>query len=176
MKTFVNFTCCFFLLVCAKNVLAQDKTGERSSTSKGKILVGSSSGFSVAQASIDGVSEKLTNINLDVSTGYFVADRFVIGVQGGYQYTKFASDKSTAGSYGLFGRYYTQSNFFVGTGYRVSKSGKSKSVGTIPVELGYAYFLSPSVAIEPAVNLGIPGHNNDAFIYAFTLGFSLYLH
>ena len=171
-------TTCIYLpiiLVLVSFVFCSAQDTEISSTSKGKILLGAGTNLSVAQASIADVDDKLTNINLNLTVGYFVVDRLAVGLQTGYQYTKFGDDDSNSITYGVFGRYYTKSNFFLGSGYIISKSESSESVGYIPVELGYAYFLTPSVAIEPAIDLGIGGHNNDSFIYALSVGLSLYL-
>ncbi|MBL7866116.1 MAG: hypothetical protein JNK10_14650 [Cyclobacteriaceae bacterium] len=89
---------------------------------------------------------------------------------------------------GIFLRGYSKKVFF-GIGYNsISMSGSSTSWGSIPLEVGYAAFITRNIAFEPAINYtfatdsdngGMPGYAGFPFsaksAFGIKLGFSLYL-
>lgn len=143
-------------------------------TDKGRISIGTSSGFSFASINVDGLDDNLKIINFSVAPSYFVMDNLSVGAVFSYQYTDIViqTDKST--SFGVQARYY-YNDFFLGTGYLLSKSDGADAVGTIPVELGYSYFLNDYVAIEPEIGYLFGANNNDTGTMLFGAGFSIFL-
>ncbi len=145
-------------------------------TSKGRILLGTGAGFSVTGVNIKDVDDQLLNVNINLSGGYFVINNLAVGLYTGYEYSKLGDESDWSYNVGAFGRYYTKPKLFIGTGYLLSSSKGGEIYGTIPVEIGYAYFLNKTFAIEPSIFLGIGANNNTNFIYSLNLGIGIYLN
>lgn len=127
-------------------------------------------------------------LNIGLKSGYFVSDNFTIGANLEYLSESSGGPSNTYTTIGLFLRYYTK-NVFFGAGYNsLSTSGGGSSLGSIPIEVGYAAFLTRNITIEPALvyssatdsdNGGMPGIAGLPFPaksgFGLKVGFSIYL-
>lgn len=96
-------------------------------------------------------------------------DNLTAGLNLGYQKV----DDFSISTFGVFGRYYYQGKFFGGVGFNVLKYENQDSETSIPFEVGYAAFITPNIAVEPSLNLGL---FDDSTSFGFRVGFSLYLN
>ena len=137
---------------------------------KGTVLVGAASNIGLKVAIPSGGGNTITTFNGNVEIGYFFEKNFVLGANVGY---------SSIGSFnlttlGAFMRYYIQGKVFAGAGYNnISSGGFSSS--SIPLELGYAAFITKNIAIEPALGYSIIT-NGVGGVFGLNLGFALYLN
>lgn len=111
------------------------------------------SGTTYIGASLSGLglsystSEKF-RMGVDVESGYFVADCFMLKANVGYDHTRLTDDVRV----GLAGRYYFEQNgIFLSAGAEFNHFTKSRNDLMIPVEIGYAFYLNHYLTIEPAV-------------------------
>jgi hypothetical protein len=135
---------------------------------KGTVLVGASSNLSFTSISPDG-GDNYSVFDLSLKGGYFFMDNLTAGLNLGYQ----KIDDFSLTTFGLFGRYYYQGKFFGGVGFNVISYEGSDSQTSIPFEVGYAAFITPNIAVEPSLNLGIA---EDSTSFGVRVGFSLYLN
>ncbi len=113
-----------------------------------------------------------SQVGFAASGGYAIMDGLFIVGQAGIQAFKFGDMKFSFISLGGGARYYLPNNFFGGAGLLLNH-GKIKGIGDIGLddasdvssdlsttlvdfrlEAGYAYFLLPSVALEPSISYG----------------------
>lgn len=151
--------------------MAQDRY-----TEKGRILISPSTSLSLSGVNIEDVDDQLFTASIELSGGYFFVDNLVGGLVTGYDYSKFGDLDDWSYNVGVFSRYYTKPYVYFGVGYLLTQSKDNDLVGTIPIELGYAYFINKHFALEPALLFGIGAQNNDTFIYALSIGFGIYLN
>lgn len=109
---------------------------------------------------------KLSQLGFAFSGGYAVMDGLIINGQLGYQHLKLEDNKVSLFSIGAGSRYYFPNNFFGGVGL-LYNHGKIKGADTedsaelsagfldLRAEAGYAWFITPSVALEPSVSYGM---------------------
>lgn len=93
---------------------------------------------------------KKTTLNIDAKGGYMVEDNWMILGQTSYSHSGL-KDVSDAISVGVGGRYYIEQNgLFLGVGakYVHAKHFDDLMPG---VEVGYAFFLSRTVTVEPSL-------------------------
>jgi hypothetical protein len=135
---------------------------------KGSVLVGASSNLSFSSISPDG-GDSYSIFDLNLKGGYFFIDNLTAGLNLGYQ----KIDDFSYTTFGIFGRYYYQGKFFGGVGFNIIKPENQDSQTSIPFEIGYAAFITPNIAIEPSLNLGI---FEDYSSFGFRAGFTLYLN
>lgn len=140
---------------------------------KGAILVGASSnlGFTSYKPK-DG--DSFSAFNVDAKVGYFVIDNLALGVNLGYQ----KIDEASITSLGLFGRYYVNGKIILGAGFNSNKedSGESDfSYTSIPLEVGYAAFITDNIAIEPVVKYEMWSGDVEGSTFGLGVGFTLYL-
>lgn len=140
---------------------------------QGTILVGASSNFGFSSTSVDGIDDNATSFNIDLRGGYFVIDNLAVGLTLGYEKFKWGDLEADQTSFGLFGRYYFQGKIFAGAGFQSVKSGDADAETFIPLEVGYAAFITDNIAIEPSLNYVI-GDGNSTF--GLGVGFTLYLN
>lgn len=113
---------------------------------KGKVYCGASlSGLSL---SYNGSSE--LNLGVQGQGGYFFADNWMALAQVSYQHTGKEGVRDYV-SAGVQGRYYIiQNGLYLGAGAKLAHTGSYNDV--MPgVEVGYAFFVSRTVTIEPAI-------------------------
>jgi hypothetical protein len=141
--------------------------------SKGTILVGARSNLGFSSTSYDGADDRFNQFDLSVAGGYFLIDNLVLGPSIGFSSIKFGDFETSTTSFGLFGRYYVQGKIFVGAGFQSVKAEDEPSSNLIPLEVGYAAFITDNIAIEPALNYII----GDGFnTFGLGVGFNLYLN
>jgi len=100
-------------------------------------------------------------------------DNLVVGPSLGYSSFKFGDSDGSVTAFGLFGRYYIQGKIFAGAGFLSVKPDGGSSSTAIPLEVGYAAFITDNIAIEPALNY-IIGDGYSTF--GLGVGFNLYLN
>ena len=157
------------------NSIAAQESDKSTFTEKGRIVLGTGAGASFAGVKIKDVDDQLFIFDVELNGGYFVVDHLAVGISSGYDLVKFGDDSNWSLNLGAFGRYYFKPGIFLGSGYIFSDSEDGENYGTVPLEIGYAHFFNRNIALEPEIELGIPGHNNDNFIYALSLGLGIYL-
>lgn len=113
---------------------------------KGKMYCGAS--LSGLNLSYNGSSE--LNLGIQGQAGYLFADNLMGVGQVSYQHTGKEGVKDYV-SVGVQGRYYIiQNGLYLGVGAKLAHTGSYNDV--MPgVEVGYAFFLSRTVTIEPAL-------------------------
>lgn len=135
---------------------------------KGTFLVGASSNVGYNNLSPDN-SSGYTILNINLKAGYFVINNLTAGLNAGYS----KIDDASVTSVGVFARYYVAGKFFAGAGYTSIKPDGGDSATEIPIELGFAAFVSDNIAIEPSVGYSM-GDGYERF--GFNIGFSLYFN
>lgn len=137
---------------------------------KGTILVGASSagGFE----SYDEDAGDFSQFGLGVKGGYFLADNFVLGLNLGFGKNSEVDDSEFG--FGPFARYYFNGKIFVGAGVDIYKFG-DYSETNIPLEVGYAAFITDAIAVEPALNFTKFGGDAEGSVFGLNVGFTLYL-
>ncbi|MBR3895937.1 MAG: hypothetical protein IKJ42_02770 [Bacteroidaceae bacterium] len=115
-----------------------------------------------------------------VTVGTFLFDNISLLLNGEGVYHKLGERSAT---FGVGGRYYfSQNGIYVGTGvkfrhYEYRSNGEKTSDftdGLWSFETGYAFFLSRTVTIEPAVYYDLSFKDRDYSKVGFKLGFGLY--
>jgi len=147
-----------------------------SQTEKGTVLLGGSASY----LSVD--DESLININPNI--GYFVANKFVMGLNANY----INSDGSNILGLGPYVRGYflttEKGSIFAQGGYnylRFSSGNTTESENGYSLGLGYAVFLNSSIALELSGNYVKYEFNNNSFyslsdsgIFSFSVGFQIH--
>jgi hypothetical protein len=133
---------------------------------RGIWLVGASSNLGISSQSIPH-SPGYTILTVNLRGGYFVVNNLVVGLN--TRFTKL--DDSSTLALGVFGRYYIGGKFFLGGGITSIKPNSGNSTIEIPLEVGYAAFVTNNIAIEPSVNFS-KGDGYDLF--GANIGFSIY--
>lgn len=115
-----------------------------------------------------------------ISVGTFLFDNISLLLNGEGVYHKLGERSAT---FGVGGRYYfSQNGIYLGTGvkfrhYEYKSGGKDNpdfNDGLWSFEAGYAFFLSRTVTIEPAVYYDLSFKDSDYSKIGFKLGFGLY--
>lgn len=91
------------------------------------------------------------NLGVDVKAGYLIADNWMLTAQAGLQHS---GNDDIADSYnvGVGGRYYIiQNGLYLGLNAKLIHANHSYNDIMPGLEVGYAFFLSKTVTIEPAV-------------------------
>ncbi len=108
-----------------------------------KYLSASLSGLNLSYSS----NEKVT-LGVDLFSGYFVEDAWMIYAKAGYDHTRHTDNVSA----GLGVRYYFKQNgVYMGTGVQYEHITKNVNNIQLCPEVGYAFFLNKHVTVEPAV-------------------------
>lgn len=115
------------------------------------------------------------SLNIDAKAGYFVEDNWMVLGQTSYSHSGLKS-VSDAISAGIGGRYYIEQNgLFLGAGvkYMHAKHFDDFMPG---VEVGYAYFISRTVTVEPSLYYDQSFKNHaDYSTIGFRIGVGIYL-
>lgn len=112
-------------------------------------------------------------IDLNLKGGYFVIENLAVGANLGYFKDSEADDAIT--SFGLFGRYYVNGKIILGAGFNANKFGEV-SYTSIPLEAGYAAFITDNIAVEPVVTYTLMSGDAEGSSFGIGVGFSLYLN
>ena len=134
---------------------------------KGKGYLGASlSGFDM------GSQAKQFHIGLDAKVGYLFADNLMGLVEIGYKHVEDTPDNYTLGA---SGRYYIVQNglyLVAGLKYKHSEGYNDLLPGA---HIGYAFFVSRTVTIEPEVYIDFSTKNFDYTCYGLRIGIGVYL-
>ena len=116
-------------------------------------------------------TEKL-NAEVDISAGSFVMDNFAILGNIG---SKFNNNGNQKFYIGADARLYTNFGIYLGAGLEYNYLRATDWKGMMyDLHLGYAYFLSRTVAIEPAFYYKHAFNEKDKYDYGFKIGFGCY--
>ena len=110
---------------------------------------------------------------IDLKAGYFFMDNLAGGLLFDMVSASSGGSSSSITSIGVYGRYYVNGKIFFGLGIAsASSSGGGSSSTQIPIEAGYAFFLSKVVAIEPSLKFtSMTGGST----FGLNLGFTVFL-
>ncbi len=137
---------------------------------QGKTYIGAS--LSGLDLSYNGMNE--AKFGLNAQAGLFAADNLLAYGQVGFDHP--GKDQSNSFNIGVGGRYYiTQNGIFLGANVKYTHS-KSYNDFMPGVEVGYAFFLSHTLTIEPSIyyQQSIKKHSDYSTI-GLRLGFGIYL-
>lgn len=137
----------------------------------GKVYCGAS--LSGLNLSYNGTSE--LNLGIQGQVGYFVADNWMALAKASYEHV----GKSAVSDYvsaGVQGRYYiVQNGLYLGAGAKFVHTGSYNDL--MPgVELGYAFFVSRTVTVEPSLYYDQSFKNHSDFsTIGLRIGVGVYL-
>ena len=119
-------------------------------------------------------TEELT-FGVDATAGYFVADDCMLSAQVGFNTNGKASNSLILG---LGARYYIEQNgLFLGAKLNYEHLNKNYDDFVPGIEVGYAFFLSRTVTIEPALYYNISTKDfSDRSTFGLKVGFGIYLN
>jgi outer membrane protein len=145
---------------------------------KGTILVGASSNAGFTSFKQKDADESTSQFNINAKVGYFVIDNLALGLNLGYTSVK---DLGSSTAIGAFGRYYVNGKIIIGAGFNSNKekddvSDTDFSYTTIPLEVGYAAFITDNIAIEPALGYTLYSGDLEGSAFGLNVGFTLYLN
>lgn len=126
----------FLLLLVVGTAHAQFKEGT-------KYVGASASGLGLSYSKATGF-----RFGLQATAGYFVADGVMLKANFGYDHSK-ASDDFSVGAGGRY--YFSQNGIFLGAGAEYTHYSPGDNAVSIPVEVGYCFYLNHYLSIEPSV-------------------------
>jgi len=151
---------------------------------------GSNLGFISSKADND-QDDAESNFSLDVRAGYFVIDNLGVGLDLGFNSTKFGDATSSGFGAGPYVRYYLPMKVFGEVGYKFgsekSNSGAPGeddakfSTGRLGIGVGYAAFLNDNISIEPMVQYAMTsmkpdgGDSVNGSAFGVLVNFGIYL-
>ncbi len=154
-------------LMMAMSVHAQYLNGSEPVFYQGKWMIGASaSGFDLSWH-----KGAKWNVNLDAKAGYLLVDDWMITAKLGYNNSTYTHSSFNVGA-GL--RYYIEQNgIYVGAG---AKYAHTKGFDDFLPEanVGYAFFLSRHITIEPEIYYELSTKCSDYSGLGLKLGFALY--
>ncbi len=160
MKKVIMLVTALMLTITASAQFEQDK-----------VYVGAS--LSGLNLSYSGASE--LNLGVQAKAGYFVDDGLMLFGEVGYDHAgKNTSDYFSAG---VGGRYYiTQNGIFLGANCKYVHANSNYNDLMPGVEIGYAFFISHTLTIEPSVyyQQSFKNHSDYSTI-GLKIGFGIYL-
>jgi len=152
---------------------------------KGNWLVGGTGSFYSAQLKDDNNNTNSNSIGLEIrpNLGYFVMDKFAIGITPLIAYNK-PENGSSVTSYGIgpYARYYLlksdkRVNVLTHVGYSFSGSNNSSSKSTaLDFKAGPVVYFNSSVAFEMTINYNINNLNSSTTYNILSLGLGLQIH
>lgn len=136
---------------------------------KAALMIGGSAGFSSQK--IKDADNSTTYFNLKPTVGYFFADDLALGLGVDFSSTSFNGNSNSSFSLSPFVRYYVTDPIFVQVHANI---GLDDGAGTaFGAAVGYSWFLSNNVAIEPALFFTSVNNDGDAFdstIFGLSIG------
>lgn len=139
---------------------------------EGKVYAGASlSGLDLNYSGKDGF-----NIGVDAKVGYLFTDNWMLYGQASFQHSG-NDDIADYASVGAGFRYYIiQNGLYLGLGAKMLHANHSYNDLMPELELGYAFFISHSATIEPAVYYDQSFRNHSDYSkIGFRVGFGIYL-
>jgi len=149
-----------FLLLITVSFLFNSKA----QITKRNWLVGGSATFSRQQEKLIGSDVKSTSIQVNPNLGYFIFDKFSVGLRPGFGYlilnTNSYHSKTNSWAVGPFDRYYflstiKQTNLFAETSYQYLSSSNGDSQNLFLFSAGPVIFLNSIVGVELTANYKI---------------------
>lgn len=134
---------------------------------QGKGYLGASlSGFDISSQA------KQFHLGLDAKAGYLFADNLMLTAQVGYNHLEDSSDTFTLG---VGGRYYiVQNGLYLGASLKYKHAADYNDL--LPgVQLGYAFFISRTVTIEPELYMDFSTKKFENSAYGLGVGIGVYL-
>ncbi|MBP1541591.1 MAG: porin family protein [Prevotella sp.] len=134
---------------------------------KGKGYLGASlSGFDISRQA------KKFHVGLDAKVGYLFADNLMGTAQVGYSHKE---DEKDTFVFGVGGRYYiVQNGLYLGASMKYKHAANYNDF--LPgVQVGYAFFVSRTVTIEPELYFDISTKKFDYSSYGLGIGVGVYL-
>lgn len=139
---------------------------------KGKLFIGAS--LTGLDLSYSGSTEM--NFGVQAQLGYTIADNFMLYGTAGYTHSgmKYVYDTFNVGAGGRY--YIVQNGLFLGANCNYIHANKSYNDVMPAVEIGYSYFISRTVTIEPAVYYQQSFKNHSDFsTVGLRIGLGIYL-
>lgn len=150
---------------------------------KGNWMVGGSGSFYSANLKDQNSDSKSIGLELRPNVGYFLVDKFAVGISPLLAYNK-PEDGSSAINYGigLYSRYYLLNterrvNILTHIGYSYFKSSNSDSKSTaLDLKAGPVIYFNSSVALEMTLNYNSNQQSSTTYnILSIGLGFQIHL-
>ena len=139
---------------------------------EGKIYLGASlSGLDLNYSGSDNL-----NLGVQAKAGYMCMDNLMLLAQGSYQHYGH-DDVPDYASIGVGGRYYIiQNGLYLGAGVKLVHANTNYNDFMPGIEVGYAFFISHTATIEPAIyyDQSFKNHSDYSRI-GFRIGFGIYL-
>ncbi len=139
---------------------------------KGKVYIGGSlTGLNLSYNGSDN-----TNLGIQAQAGYLVADNWMLTAQAGYNHSG-NDDVADNFRVGVGGRYYIiQNGLYLGLNAKLVHANHNYNDLMPGFEVGYAFFLSKTVTVEPAVYYDQSFKNHSDFsTIGFRVGIGVYL-
>jgi len=135
---------------------------------QGKTYIGASlSGFDI------GSQAKKFHLGLDAKAGYLFIDNIMGTVQVGYNHLQ---DQDDTFNVGVGGRYYIEQNgLYLGASLKYKHAGGGYNDVLPGVQVGYAFFLSRTVTIEPELYIDFSTKKFENSCYGLGIGIGVYL-
>lgn len=135
-------------------------------TERSNLLIGGNGGLNLNK--LDGQDKFNFNLNISPKVGLFVLDNLAIGAQAVGVVQKFGGVDGLQSQLfvGPFARYYFH-NLFIEANFGINRGDFDVGFG-----LGYAFFVTPNVAIEPIANLNVLNGIDLNILAGFQLYFS----
>lgn len=111
------------------------------------------------------------HLGADIQTGAFIFDDFALLVNLGGEANK--NDNRISAGVG-FRYYFLGSGFYWGAGLNVDKWKRHSADFGANAEVGYAFFISRRITLEPSVYYKLNFDDNDLSRFGLKLGFGLY--
>ena len=115
---------------------------------------------------------KKFHFEINGKVGYLMADDLMLTAQMGYNHLEDAKDTY---NFGVGGRYYiVQNGLYLGAGFKY-KHAENYNDFLPGVQVGYAFFISRTVTIEPELYFDISTKKFDYTCYGLSIGLGVYL-
>ncbi len=158
-------------------------TSANAQITKGNWMVGGSGSFYSANLKDQNTDSKTIGLELRPNVGYFLADKFTIGISPLFGYGKPEKNSSVINyGIGLYTRYYLLDpektvNILTHVGYSYSRSNNSEYKSTsLDLRAGPAIYFNSSVALEMTLNYNSNKQSSTTYnILSIGLGFQIHL-
>ena len=142
---------------------------------QGAWMVGGSAGFSSTK--VKDADESTTIINLSPNLGYFIADDLAIGLGVDLTSVSFGGESNTSFGLGPFVRFYFADAIFAQAGVNLGLGDNEFT--EFEVGVGYSWFVSNDVAIEPILfynSHSVDGDFGDFSTFGLAIGVQAFAH
>ena len=164
----------------------------QSQITEGNWLVGGSGSFSLQSQNAGTTVPKASNTNISISPniGYFVSNRFAVGIMPSYSRSVYSIPISATTQsiyFGPFLKYYflnaeRNNNLFTQLAYQygklISDNGSDQNTNNLTASIGYVVFFNSSVALEFKLNYNwykLSISEVESNTYSFGIGFQIHL-